>query len=58
MTCANPVTCTDYSKNKTVKLKINLGYRQPNNVRTKNASRDLFLDLRTGNVEIKDPTTP
>ncbi len=52
------MTCTDYSKNKTVKLKINLGYRQSNNVRTKNASRDLFLDLRTGNVEIKDPTTP
>lgn len=58
LTCGNVATCVDYSFTKTVKLKLNLGYRQAVNTRTKLASKDLYVDLRTGNVEVKDPVSP
>ncbi|MFB0965158.1 MAG: hypothetical protein QMC36_05760 [Patescibacteria group bacterium] len=41
-----------------MRLKLNLGYRQAVNTRNKVASKDLYVDLRTGNVEVKDPVAP
>lgn len=58
MTCSDPVTCLETSSNQAVRIKMNLAYRQPMNRREKNSSQDVLLDLRTGNVEVRNPTAP
>lgn len=59
---ANPVSCLSAGTcalyNKAVKLKLNVAYKQPMNTRNKDQSKDVWLDLRTGNVEVKDPVSP
>ena len=59
MNCTSDVaTCPDLTKNQAVKLKVNLAYRQPMNRRIKDASKDVWIDLRTGNIEVRDPVGP
>lgn len=47
--------CVDFTNKSAVQLKINLSYRQNYGARTKSSSKDLWIDLRTGNMRVKDP---
>lgn len=58
MNCGNVSSCVDYAKNQAVKLKINLAYKQPMNTRIKSQSKDVWLDLRTGNLQVLPPVSP
>lgn len=58
MNCGNLTTCVDYARSQAVKLKINLAYKQPMNTRIKGQSQDVWLDLRTGNLQVLPPSSP
>ncbi len=58
MSCPTIPGCIDPQFANVVRLKLNLGYKQELGIREKYRSQDVFLDLRTGSLNVRNPTVP